>query len=149
MPDSGILNRFSLRLDGAGAVMPDGADDEEETEVGPGNAFGAVTGQRTAQALDFHCRDDQAFSVPYLFGPITWRQGAHAVILEYPSLFSVLLRGQNLEALRQRIRDRKIAWIRECEPEEAESLPMAVTAIRILDVYPSRLGGGLDAIGEK
>lgn len=148
MSGSDLLTRFSVRLDGAGAASPDGADPEEEA-IAPGKAYACVVGQRTAQAIDFLCRDGQAFSIPYLFGPITWRRGDHAVILEYPSLFSVLLRGWHLEELRQRVRDRRVLWIRECGEEEAETLPLAVTAIRILDVYPSRLDGRLDALGEE
>ena len=106
----------------------------EET-VAPGKAFATVTGQRQAPALEFIWRDGKSLAVPYACLPLLWWHPPGLILLEYPGLFTIALKGERLTELHRRLRDQRVLWVRECE--EAGALPLAVTNIAILRAYPS------------
>jgi hypothetical protein len=113
-------------------------DGQEET-IAPGAVFAVTTGGRLAQALQFIRPDGCSFSVPYSYAPLLWWHPPGTILLEYPGLFSVILQGDDLAELHRRILDRKVVWVRACEPEQAKH-PSAVTRLAILRAFPSREG---------
>ena len=121
----------------------EGADGDPSAEaVAPGDAYATVTGQRQALSLEFIRPNGDSFTVPYSYRPLLWWQAPASLILEYPGLFSVALRGKNLAGLFRRIRDYKVTWVREIGPADAAAMPAAVTSIEIIRVYPSREEAG-------
>jgi hypothetical protein len=121
--------------------LPDG----DAEAVAPGGAYATIAGQRHALSLEFIQRDGRSFTVPYSYRPLLWWRSPGTLILEYPGLFSVALRGQNLTGLVGRIRDYKITWVREVDPVRAAEMVTAVTSIEIIRAYPSH-SEGLDEL---
>lgn len=106
----------------------DGADD----------AYGIVTGQRTAAVLRFIRQGGKPFSMPYGLLPIVWGDYLPGMLLiEYAGFFTVRLTGEGLAPLEPLVSEHRVTWIRACG-EAAARLPLAVTAIDILRYYPSR-----------
>ena len=138
MPDSDLLPRFTSRFDG----KPEPAAPEED-EIASGAAYATVTGQRTAKALEFIRQSGQSFTVPYGYAPLLWWNPPGLLLIEYPGLFTVALRGKQLGGLQRLLRDMRVAWIRESDAIEALSLPVAVTGIEIIQAFPSRDGNAL------
>ena len=141
MDDSGELLPFASRLDGKPRLPPDAEEPPDEL-VAPGQAFATVTGQRTATALEFIRRDGRAFCVPYAYAPLLWWQPPGSLVIEYPGVFSVVLRGCNLAGLYRRVRDKRVTWI--CETGEIDATGTAVTSIEIVHAFPSRETGAGD-----
>jgi hypothetical protein len=105
--------------------------------VATGDAYATIAGQRYALSLEFIRRNGESFTVPYSYRPLLWWRSPETLIMEYPGLFSVVLRGQNLSGLAARIRDHKITWVREIDPLPTATAAAAVTSIEIIRAYPS------------
>ena len=131
---------FADRLGGESeplTLLPD--DDGQATElVAAGNIYATAVGQRHAVTLEFIWKDGRSLSVPYSYLPLLWWQPPGRIIVEYPSLFSVLVEGKELEELHRRTKDHRITWVREFDEHQAAALAFAVTRITILHSYPSR-----------
>jgi hypothetical protein len=145
MDDSHVLP-FTGREDGrrkrgGGSGGPPDDGDADGVLIAKGNVYASVCGQREAVMLEFIRQDGHSFSVPYHRQPLIWWHPPDTIILEYPGIFSVLLRGKNLEELHGRINDRRVTWVRECDDSVAAALPMAVTRIEIIRAYPSHSEG--------
>jgi len=119
--------------------MADPPGDDED--IAPGEAYATVRGQRIAGSIEFIPRDGDPFVVPYAYLPLLWPRRPDTLLIEYPMLFTVRLRCGPLDPFKRLIRDQRIVWIRECSQAEAAALPVAVTRIDILRVYPSREAG--------
>ena len=130
-------NRLLHRL---AQPKPDAGQEDDEL-VAPGNCYATITGQRTAHAIEFIPSDTDPFIVPYAYLPLLWPKRPDILLIEYPSLFTVLVQSSPPDILKRLIRDRRILWIRESTPAEAASLPVAVARIRILRTFPSRDAG--------
>lgn len=130
--------------------MPDFTDDNDGPDeiVATGDAFATVKGQRQADGLRFIRTGRQCFTLSYAYLPIPWWDATGLLLLEYPGLFTVRLVGKEPEALEPRISERRITWIRECDPAQAADLPVAVFRIDVLHAYPSRDAAGFDAGGK-
>jgi hypothetical protein len=142
MADSDVLAPFRARLDPrgkwGGESPADETGDTRDELPGPGDAYATVSGQRLALNLEFIWRDGGSIIVPYACLPLLWWHPPHAMIIEYRSALSLMLKGKTIEQLKRLIQDQRVTWIRECGEAEAEALPLAVTSIAILDVHPSR-----------
>jgi hypothetical protein len=82
--------------------------------------------------------------MPYGYLPIAWCEPPGSILIEYPGFFTVALlgiTGKNPEELGDLIADHRVTRIRECDPQTAAALPLAVTRIAILRSYPSRDAG--------
>lgn len=114
-----------------------------------GDIYATVMGQRSASVLRFIRRSGKPFSMPYALLPIVWGDYLPGVVLmEYPGLFTVRLRGKGLEPLEEHLSERRVTWIRACDQAAATPLPLAVTGIDLLRTYPSReISQDLAAIG--
>jgi hypothetical protein len=146
MADSGRASPFLLRADArAKALEPPGGDDTDEA-VASGDAYATITGQRVASAIEFIPRHDDSFVIPYGYLPLLWPKRSNALLIEYPTLFTVALQGKGTDWLKRLIRDQRVMWIRECSEAEAALLPVAITRIAILRAYPSR-DAGIDPAG--
>lgn len=141
MPDT-ILTPFIGRLEPQPRRLP---EPPEET-IGPGRAYAVVAGLRPAVALEFIRKDGCSFTIPYGYAPLLWWNPPTQLIIEYPGVFSVLLRGKNLGDLQRRIRDCRVTWVREFAEADAEALPLAVTRIEITLAFPSREGDGFSTV---
>lgn len=135
---------FAARL--AGGVKPDeppagGEADDDDIEVAPGDIYASVRGTRQALDLEFILKEGWSFSVSYSFLPVLWWLPPGLAIIEYPTLFSVLLEGKEMDDMRRRIRDHRITWVREFDQGRAAGLASAVTRIDILHFFPSRDAG--------
>lgn len=145
MDDSDLLTRFTARFD-AGR-MPEGplpADDDGEETAAPGDIYATLAGPRRPPVIEFIRRSGDAFALPYHGLSAYWWHPPGLLLLEYGGLFTVGLHGQRIAELYRRIKDQRVTWVRECSEAEADALPHAVTAIEILQVFPSRetpLGG--------
>lgn len=137
MSDNDLLSRFTARLDAR--PKPEASPPDEE-EIAPGDAFATVTGQRTAKALEFIRHGGRSFIVPYGYAPLLWWEPPGLLLVEYPGLFTVALRGKQLGGLQRLLRDMRVVWVRESDPIEALGLPVAVTSIEIVQAFPSRDG---------
>lgn len=128
---------FAARLGGEKiAAPPDGGLDDAEL-VAPGDIYASTSGPRLSLAIEFIGRDRRSFTVPYSYMPLLWWQPPGMLTIEYPGLFSVTLRGRELDELHRRIKDQRITWIREFDEHQAMALSSAVTRIEILRAYPS------------
>jgi hypothetical protein len=152
--DSGLpfTSRFDDKPKRGGGHPPGPPDDDEpaaeaEEQVAPGDIYATAVGQRLAVSLEFIGRDGTSFSVPYSYLPLLWWQPPGTLTIEYPNLFSVALRGKELDELHRRIKDQRITWVREFDEHQATALSSAVTRIEILRVYPSR-DAGVDPAAE-
>jgi hypothetical protein len=127
---------------GGGNEPPDGGDpiDDNAELVAPGDIYATAGGQRVAVALRFIRTNLRSFSVPYAYLPLLWWQPPGSLLIEYPGLFTVSLRGKELDELHRRIADHRVTWIREFDPAQAAAMATAVTRIDILHAYPSRDG---------
>jgi hypothetical protein len=136
---------FTDRVSGPTSNRHHPPDDEEEEEtekriIAPGDLYGTVKG-RTADSLEFIRRDGRAFVIPYSYGPLLWWDGPKQLIVEYPTMFSVLLASVVLAPVYRLIRDKRMVWIREVDESAAALLPRAVTLMEIIQVFPSRSVG--------
>lgn len=136
MPGSDI---FTLPPRVAAKALPKHSGKEE---IAPGNAYASTGGQAAAHNLEFIRRDGNSFTLPYSYAPILWWKPPGLLLIEYPGLFSVTLKGRDLGELQRRIRDRRITWVRECEEAVAELVPSAVVRIAIAGFFPSHDSGG-------
>ena len=153
MDDSGLLSPALAGLEARPKQprrKPDFTDDNDGPDeiVATGDAFATVKGQRHADGLRFIRPGRQCFTLSYNYLPIPWWDAPGLLLLEYPGLFTLRLTGKEPEALEPPISERRITWIRECDPDEAADLPIAVFRIDILHAYPSRDAAGFDAGGE-
>ena len=128
---------FAPGLDDRGDDLPPDADEL----IAPGDIYGSVTGQRHAVAIRFIWKDGRTVSIPYGYLPLIWGKSPEEFVIEYPNLFSVLLRGKELADLQRRVEDRRIIWVREFDEHQAAGLASAVTGIEIIRSYPSREAG--------
>lgn len=144
MADKGEALPFASRI--GGNATGEEAQDAPEL-VAPGDIYATVTGQRQALNLEFVWRDGRSLCVPYACLPLIWWHPPGLLTLEYPSLFSVVLRGKELDELHRRIRDHRVTWVREFDEHQAAGLACAVTHIDILRFYPSREAGDDPAAG--
>ena len=80
-------------------------------------------------------------SFPYGYLPLLWPKRPDILLIEYPTLFTVRLQGKQPDIIKRLVRDQRITCIRECSEAEAAALPVAITRIDILRVYPSRETG--------
>jgi hypothetical protein len=142
--DGGIA--FTARVGGEKTTeLPgDGQSPETDELVAPGDIYATASGQRLAMAIEFIGKDGQSFTVPYSYLPLLWWQPPGLLTIEYPGLFSVMLRGKELDELHRRIKDQRITWIREFDEHQAVALSSAVTRIKILRAYPSREAGNVE-----
>lgn len=144
--DSQILS-FAARHR-SGTELPEEPSGDKEAIVAPGNAYATLAGQRRAISLEYRLLSGNGFVVPYAYRPLLWWQpasmdGKDSIIVEYPSLFSVLLSGHHLVALYQRLMDHRVTWVRECSEVESLELGLAITRMEILRCYPSREEGSV------
>ena len=116
----------------------EGDDDELVAE---GGSYATVLGQRAAHAIEFIPQDDDSFIVPYGYLPLLWPKRPDILLVEFPTLFSVALRCKQLDTITRLIRDQRILWIRACDERTAARLPVAVTRIEIVPIFPSREAG--------
>ena len=138
MADNVLPSPFLSRVDSRQKRDSEAPPSDEE-QIAAGDAYAAIVGPRQALALKYIRRDGRIVTVPYAYLPLLWLQPAASLLLvEYPGLFTVALRGSNLTGLEARITERRVTWVRECSEAEAVCLPLAVTRIDILRVYPSR-----------
>jgi len=107
-------------------------------EVALGDAYATAKGQRTAESLEFRCKDDFGFAIPYGYRPLLWRHSPDSILIEYPGFFTVALTCKGHDELFKRLVDQRVTWINECDDTLAAGLPVAVTRIEILRSYPSR-----------
>jgi hypothetical protein len=113
----------------------------DEEQVAAGNAYATARGTRAAASLRFLLHDGKSFAMPYAYNPIIWAESPTLLLLEYPRFFTVILAGlagTNLGLLEDRLCERRITWIRECDQATAAALPVAVTRIERMHRYPSR-----------
>lgn len=127
---------FTSRIDGG---KNDGPPDDEL--IAPGKIYAVTSGPRLSLAIEFISKAGRSFAVPYSYLPLLWWQPPGSLIIEYPGLFSVLLKGKELDELHRRIKDQRITWIREFDEHRAMALSSAVTRIEILRAYPSHEAG--------
>jgi hypothetical protein len=122
---------------------PNGGPPPADTDelVAPGKIYAATNGPRLSLAIEFISKDGRSFTVPYSYLPLLWWQPHDSLIIEYPGMFSVLLKGKELDELHRRIKDQRITWIREFDEHRAVALSSAVTRIEILRAYPSHEAG--------
>jgi hypothetical protein len=143
MSDNALLSPLLTRFD-ARAKRPDNptepAGDDGE-QVARGETYATVKGQRVAHSIEFIPRDADPFVIPYAYLPLLWPRRPNILLIEYPILFTVRLRGKEPDAVKRLIRDQRIVWIRECSEAEAAALDVAITSIDILRIYPSREAG--------
>jgi hypothetical protein len=133
---------FASRLGGEKtAEPPDGGGEEGDELVAPGDIYACIKGPRLSLAIEFIDKDRRSFTVPYSYLPLLWWQPPGLLIIEYPGLFSVSLKGKELDELHRRIKDQRITWIREFDEHQAMALSSAVTRIEILRAYPSHEAG--------
>jgi hypothetical protein len=134
MSETDLLSRFTTRFDPPSRPA-DGVDKagEEGDQPAPGDAYRTVNGPRAAVALEYVWKDGASVSVPYGYLPLVWWAGG-AILVEYPNLFAVRLRGHNLSELKRRLRDHRLTRVREFDPLQAAALPEAVTQIELLAV---------------
>jgi hypothetical protein len=137
--DAGLA--FASRVGGEKTAGPPDGGDETDELVAPGKIYATTNGPRLALAIEFIGKDGRSFTVPYSYLPLLWWKPNDSIIIEYPGLFSVLLKGKELDELHRRVKDQRITWIREFDEREAEALSSAVTRIEILRVFPSREAG--------
>jgi hypothetical protein len=141
MHDNGNeLVPFAVRVAGGDKLPDDGPADAGELAA-PGNVYATVTGPRLALSIEFARRDGSSFCVPYACLPLLWWRPPGRLIVEYPGLFSVLLRGKELDELRRLIKDQRVTRIREFDEHDAAALASVVTRIDILRAFPSREAG--------
>lgn len=119
---------------------PDGGEEGDEL-IAPGDIYATIKGPRLSLAIEFIDKDRRSFTVPYSYLPLLWWQPPGSLTIEYPGLFSVSLKGKELDELHRRIKDQRITWIREFDEHQAASLASAVTSIEILRAYPSNEAG--------
>ena len=114
MDDNGDKYPFTSRLDGGKPPAAGKGDSPGERGelVAPGDIYATAAGQRLALALEFIYKDGASFTVPYAFLPVLWRQPPDTLVIEYPGLFSVMLRGRELDELHRRIKDQRLTWVR-------------------------------------
>lgn len=115
-----------------------GGDQGDDEEFGPGDAYANIKGQRQSLDLRFHRHGRFSFAMPYGYMPIPWWDGPTLLLLEYPGIYTVALRGKNPVGLMPLLAERRLTWIRECDPAADATLPIAVFRIDILSFYPSR-----------
>lgn len=134
---------FASRIGGEKtAGPPDGGSVNDADElVAPGDIYATTSGPRLSLAIEFIGKDRRSFTVPYSYLPLLWWHPHGSLIIEYPGLFSVLLKGKELDELHRRIKDQRITWIREFDDHQAVALSSAVTRIEILRAYPSHEAG--------
>jgi hypothetical protein len=88
---------FASRLGGEkNGEPPDGGDEGEEL-VAPGDIYATIKGPRLSLAIEFIDKDRRSFTVPYSYLPLLWWQPPGSLIIEYPGLFSVSLKGKELD----------------------------------------------------
>jgi hypothetical protein len=141
--NEGKILSFAEREGGVskhGKESPGGDDGQRHEAIAPGDSFATVTGQRRADELEFRMIDGHSFVVPYSYRPLLWWTPPDGLVIEYPTLFSVALRGRNIAGLYARIRDHRVTWIQEIAEEQAAALAAAVFSIEIIHAYPSRAG---------
>lgn len=143
MDDSDLLTRFSARLEDRRKPEPSPEGEADEIIVA-GDIYATTAGPRAALVLEFIRQNGNAFALPYHGLSAYWWHPPALLLLEYGGMFTVALRGKRLAELYRRIKDQRVTWIRECSEPEADTLPLAVTAIEILQVFPSRetMNGG-------
>lgn len=141
MDDSRLLSRLAQ-------PKPENGQEDDEL-IAPGNCYATISGQRTAHAIEFIPGDADPVIVPYAYLPLLWPKRPDILLIEYPTLFTVLVQSSPPDILKRLIRDRRILWIRESTPAEAATLPVCVARIRILRTFPSRdAGDGGDRPGD-
>jgi hypothetical protein len=112
---------------------------DPEHAPGAGIVYGLVHGQREASVLRLIRPDGKPLTLPYSLMPIVWGDFLPAIILvEYAGFFTLRLRGHDLDPLELFISERRVTWVRACDPATAAALPLAVTGIDLLRYYPSR-----------
>ena len=135
MDDSRVIP-FTVRTGrGAGDGQEPPGDDEL---IEAGNAYAVVRGTRTPVSLRFLLPGGKSFAMPYAFHPIIWHESPELILIEYTGFFTVILAGLRLDPLQARLCDHRVIWIRQCDPVDAASLPVAVTRIERMHHYPSR-----------
>ncbi len=142
MDDNNGNGPIALAGDAGPADQASGSEPaEDDIKVAAGDIYASVRGTRLAIAIEFIRQDGRSFSVPYSYLPLLWWHPPGLLLIEYPNLFSVLLKAREIDDLRRRIRDQRIIWVREIGQREAERLASAVTSIEIIRFFPSRETG--------
>jgi hypothetical protein len=113
--------------------------DEPEEIVAPGNAFAVVRGLRPPPTLVFFDADGNLMhAMPYGYLPIIWGHSPGVIVIEYPTLFPLMVAGTKLGLLQSRLCEYRVTWIRLCTAGQAATLDTAVTRIERLATFPSR-----------
>ena len=127
---------FLIRVDPRPAQTP---HDEPEEVVAPGNAFAVARGLRAPPTLQFFDADGGLIhAIAYGYLPLIWGHSPGVIVIEYPTLFPLLLAGTGLGLLQARLCEYRVTWIRLCTAGQAAALPTAVTRIERLKIFPSR-----------